>query len=137
MTNRSIVLDLPEDLYERLKRQAEQARRTIEDEVADLVDRSLPKQDTVPPDVMELLDQLDVVSDDALWRAARGRMSKKSLARLESLHHKRQREGLTDAEAQEAAALTIQYERTVLIRAHAAALLKQRGHDVSMLLSKP
>ncbi len=137
MTNRSIVVDLPEDVYERVKRQAEQAHRTVEDEVADLVDRSLPKQDDGTHDMTELLDQLDAVPDDALWRAARGRMSKKSLARLESLHHKRQREGLTDAEAQEAAALTNQYERTVLIRAHAAALLKERGHDVSVLLSKP
>jgi hypothetical protein len=50
---------------------------------------------------------------------------------LERLHDKRQREGLTDSEAQAAAALTRQYERIMLVRAEAAALLMDRGRDVS------
>jgi hypothetical protein len=44
-------------------------------------------------------------------------------------------QGLTEAEVQEAATLLRQYERVMLVRAHAAALLKQRGHDVSSLLT--
>lgn len=51
------------------------------------------------------------------------------------LHEKRQREGLDDAEAEEAARLTQQYERALFVRAHAAALLKERGFDVSTLLA--
>jgi hypothetical protein len=54
-------------------------------------------------------------------------------ARLEELHLKRQREGLTEQQENEAAALIRQYERVMLIRAQAAALLKQRGHDVTGL----
>src|SRR6185437_10521771 len=55
---------------------------------------------------------------------------------LEWLHVRRQRVGLTDAEAEAASALTRQYERTVLVRAEAAALLAQRGRDVSRILGK-
>jgi len=47
------------------------------------------------------------------------------------LHLKRQREGLTATEAAEAAGLTRQYERVMLVRARAAALLRERGHDVT------
>jgi hypothetical protein len=50
---------------------------------------------------------------------------------MEDLHLKRQREGLTDAEAKTLDGLVRQYERTMLVRAQAAALLKARGHDVS------
>jgi hypothetical protein len=43
--------------------------------------------------------------------------------------------GLTEQQEREAAALIRQYERAMLIRAQAAALLKQRGHDVAGLLT--
>ena len=49
---------------------------------------------------------------------------------LESLHIKRQREGLLECEAQELADLVWQYERFIVVRAQAAALLQQRGHAV-------
>jgi hypothetical protein len=56
---------------------------------------------------------------------------------LEELHLKRQREGLTEGEEQTAAALLRQYERALLVRAQAAALLHQRGHKVEELLTPP
>jgi hypothetical protein len=53
---------------------------------------------------------------------------------MENLHHKRQREGLTEAEDETLQRLVQQYERYMLVRAQAASLLQQRGHDVSALL---
>ena len=44
-------------------------------------------------------------------------------------------EGLTETEAEETASLVRQYERAMLVRAQAVALLKQRGHDISGLLA--
>jgi hypothetical protein len=62
-------------------------------------------------------------------------MSPESSHRLEELHWKRQGQGLSQEEAQAVADLVDQYERTMLIRAHAAALWKRRGHDPSELLA--
>jgi hypothetical protein len=59
----------------------------------------------------------------------------KAAAELEALHLKRQREGLTDVETQTLARLVRQYERAMLVRAQAAALLKQRGYDVAELIA--
>jgi hypothetical protein len=55
---------------------------------------------------------------------------------MENLHLKRQREGLTEVEAQSLVGLVRQYERAMLVRAQATVLLKQRGHDVSELARK-
>ena len=51
--------------------------------------------------------------------------------RLEQLHRQQQRVELTAEEQHEAARLEQLYRDTLLVRAQAAALLKQRGYDVS------
>ena len=77
-----------------------------------------------------------LLDDESLWRAAGNRLAADVVEHLEALHLKAQDEGLTDAEAQEAAALTRRYERGMLVRAEAAYLLKQRGHDVGGLIER-
>jgi hypothetical protein len=79
-----------------------------------------------------ILDQLD---DAALWQAAREKLSAETSARLEQMHLKQRKEGLSELETHEVADLVRQYERTMLVRARAAVLLKHRGHDVSKLVS--
>ncbi len=81
MTIQPITLNLPGHLYNRLKRRAEQAHRTVEAELLEVVASAVPVADELP--------------------------------------------------------LVRQYERVMLVRAHAAALLKQRGHDVSELPCNP
>lgn len=51
--------------------------------------------------------------------------------RLEELNDKQQREHLSLEEQQEAQALVALYRETILVRAQAAVLLKQRRYDVS------
>jgi uncharacterized protein YnzC (UPF0291/DUF896 family) len=58
-------------------------------------------------------------------------MTAEQRQRLETLHDKQQREGLTPEEKAEEQALLSLYRETLLVRAQAAALLKQRGYDVS------
>jgi len=58
-------------------------------------------------------------------------MSTEQQERLESLHHKQQSQGLTVEEKAEEQALLALYRETLLVRAQAAVLLKQRGYDVS------
>ena len=134
MAGQRIILDLPDDVYARLKHDAEQAHRSVEEQALDVLagrDSGIQSQQS---DVAELTAQLTALGDDALRRMTQARVPARSLARLRRLHDKQQREGLDEAEAREAAALTRQYERTVFTRAQALALLKQRGYDVSALL---
>ena len=57
-------------------------------------------------------------------------------ARFAELNSKQQREGLTDEELKTLDSLRRGYERVMVVRAEAAALLKERGHDVSMLIHR-
>jgi plasmid stability protein len=135
MTIQAITLNLPETLYDRLKQRAEQTHRSIEDELLETVATAIPLTEELPDDLNEAISHLHLLDDQALWRAARSHLSTDVAAEMEQLHLKRQREGLTENETQTLNSLLHQYERTMLVRAQAAALLKQRGHDVSELVT--
>jgi len=135
MTFHSITLDLSNTLYTRVKQRTAQTQRSVEDELLDVLASALPADDDLPADLTEALAPLALLDDDALWRAARTHFPPTAAARLEALHLKRQSEDLSDAENAAVAKLVRRYERAILVRARAAALLAQRGHDVSSLLS--
>ena len=135
MTTQTVTLTLPEPLYERLKERAGQTHRSVEDEALAVLATAVPVAADLPVDLAAAISPLTVLDDAALWQAARSHFPADVAEQLEALHLKRQRVGLTESEEQIAAALIRQYERAMLIRAQAAALLKQRGHDVSSLLN--
>ena len=58
-------------------------------------------------------------------------MAAEQRERLELLHHKQQSQSLTDDERAEVEALETLYRDTLLVRAQAAVLLKQRRYDIS------
>ena len=62
-------------------------------------------------------------------------MSPQACQELEDLHGKQRDQGLSGDEDATRAKLIHEYERAMLIRAQAAKLLKDRGHDVSGILA--
>jgi hypothetical protein len=133
MSVEPITLNLPGHLYDRLKRRAEQSHRTVEAELMEVVAWAVPVAEDLPDDLNETMTSLALLDDETLWRAARSHLPPETADQLERLHLKQQRDGLSGAEVQELARLMRQYERSMLVRAQAAALLNQRGHDVSEL----
>jgi len=85
--------------------------------------------------VTEAVAALELLSDAELWRAAQAPLAEADRSQLETLNLKQQRENLTPAEQETLERLVRQYDRAVLLRAEAARLLKERGHDVSGLLT--
>ena len=135
MAVQAITLHLPSPLYERLKRWAEQTHRSVEAELLEVVAAAVPVADDLPGDLAQVISPLALLDDEALWRAARSHLPAEAVAQMEQLHLKRQREGLTGSEAETLAGLVRHYERAMLVRAQAAALLKERGYDVAELLA--
>ena len=128
----TLTLNVPDDLYRRVKEEADRTHRSVEEELLEAVALTVPGLINLPDDLATAVEQLTFLDDAVLVRAARSHLSRKAARRLESLHFKRQREGLEAGEPQELEGLVRQYERTMLIRAHAALLLKQRGHDIAL-----
>ncbi len=132
--SQSVTLNLPDELYDRAKYRAEQTQRSIEAELLEVVASALPAKHRLSNELEETLAALHVLDDAALQRAAKSHLPKKAVAKLESLHLKRQREGLTEAENQTRIELLRQYDHYMLVRAQASALLKQRGYDITKLV---
>jgi hypothetical protein len=137
MTVQIVTVQVPEVLFTRLKQRAEQTNRTLEAEVLDVLTTAVPVADELSPDLESALSPLAVLDDKALWQASRRCLPAGVTDALEELHLKQQREGLTEPERQTLVDLVRQYERNLLVRAQAAALLKQRGHDISCLACNP
>ena len=135
MAVQAVTLHLPSPLYERLKQRAEQTQRSVEAELLEVVAAAVPVADDLPTDLAQVISPLAPLDDKALWRAARSHLPAEAVAQMEQMHLKRQREGLTGSEAETLAGLLRHYERAMLVRAQAAALLKERGYDVAELLA--
>ncbi len=135
MTAHAITLNLPETLYQYFRKRVEWTRRSLEDEVLDAVASGASLDEELTPELVESLDAMGESDDEELWRLARKTMPREASQELEALHYKQQDEGLDSAEDAIRAKLIQDYERTILIRAQAARLLKERGHDISALVA--
>lgn len=133
MTLQTITLRLPEMLYRQVEHRAQRMRRSVEDELIIVVSTALPTTDNLPLDIAGDLAQLTFLTDAELWQAAQTTLPSRDSERMQALMFKRQRDELTVAEEREAQRLAHRADRTMLVRSQAAALLKDRGHDVSEL----
>lgn len=128
----SITVQLPDNLYQYVRRRARQGNRSVEDVVVAFVEQGA---DDETASAAELVEQLAHLADDDLWRAARLRVADDRAERMQALVWKEQAEGLTAAEQDEADQLQRHARQVMLIRAEAAARLVARGHDVASLRS--
>jgi len=135
MAARAVTLRLPDPLYDQFQSRAERAHRSLEAELLDAVATVAAAEEELSPDMAKALGDLELLTDEELLRAARNRLSEDARSQLEALNVKQQREPLTLAERETLEQLVLQYDQAVLLRAEAVRLLKERGHEVSQLLT--
>lgn len=133
MNAQNVTLSIPAALYEQLKQRAAERRRSLEDETLDLLASAVPGDAPLPDELAAAVSSLPLLDDTALWQAARSHLAEEAAEALAELHRKRQRAALTDTERETMDSLVREYERAMLVRAKAAALLHERGHDISEL----
>lgn len=130
MSVQQVTLDLPDGVYEQIRRAAERTHRPIHELLVEAVSAVAPVAGSATAPVRTALAQMAWLNDAALWQAARTTLAPVQRERLAALHDKQQREGLGPAEQDEERALLALYRETLLVRAQAAVLLGQRGYDV-------
>lgn len=133
MSVQPVTLNLPEAVYKRFKHQANNNHRTIEAELLNIVTTAPPIENELPIELETELASLALLDDLTLWDAARSQMPIAKSEKIQELHFKRDYEGLNEAESKTLNNYVQQYQRQMLIRAKAAALLKRRGQDISSL----
>jgi len=135
MNPQTVTITLPPPVYRCVKQQSQLTHSSIAEELLAVVtDYSLHY--ALTDDIEQELAQLDVLTERELWQAAQTKVSSEATDAMQALVEKQQREGLTDQERQQAHVLSHFFNRTMLVRAKAAAILKQRGHDVSHLVTE-
>lgn len=131
MTHQTITVHLPDILYHQIEERARRKHRSIEDELVAVVATALPTLEDIPSAITDEMDQLDYLTDKELYQVVETTLSSDEAAQMQALLLKRQREGLSAEEEAEAEGLLQRYDRMMLVRAKAIALLKKRGYDVS------
>jgi hypothetical protein len=131
MASQSITVELPDTVYAQIKQAAQRTGRPIDQVLVEALTVVAPVIDTAPESLKSALAHLAYLNDAALWQASRATVPKEHRERLEELHLLQQRRPLTGAERSEEQALLQLYRETLLVRAQAAVLLRQRGYDVA------
>lgn len=131
MTARTVTLELPEQLYVRLQ----QTARATQQPLADVILRAVqvgspPAWETAPAEFQADLSALDRLDDAALWRIARARQTEDEMERYQELLDKNANDTLSTTEGNELRQLRLEFDRLMLRKAHAAALLQWRGQQV-------
>jgi hypothetical protein len=135
--SQTLTITLPDSVFQKLTRVAELTYRTVDEIVASTVETTLVSEPDLPGDLAAELVAMQLFSDDGLWAATQPTLSTYEQHRLAQLSDFADERHLTKSEEAEQTDLLYAYDRSVLRRAQALALLKQRGHDLTPALSLP
>ncbi len=133
MSHYTVTLPVPNYIYDRARQIAEDTSQSIEavllQQLQDAFAEPLPD---LPPEERHELEALVSLSDDALWTIAREQMPEDRQVRLRALMHANSQGALDDVQRIELEALVAQGQRLSLRKAQAAALLTERGYQVTL-----
>lgn len=132
MNPQVITITLSEQTYQRVQKRANQRNRSIEDELEHVVEAAMGEE-TLLAEIDREVEQLAFLDNDHLWRAARQTVPVDKSDQVHKLLQKYKEEGLTENEEDELNQLQRFEHHIMLIRAEAAALLQERGFDISSL----
>lgn len=131
MTVQNVTVSLPEDVYLRLEQVARGTKQSLADVLLYAVKvGSPPSWEDVPAEFQTDLAALDRLNDEALWQIARSRQTEDDMVRYQELLDKNANETMTETERLDLTHLRIEADRFMLLKAHAAALLRWRGHQL-------
>ncbi|KPQ32434.1 MAG: Uncharacterized protein family (UPF0184) [Phormidesmis priestleyi Ana] len=128
----TVSLQLPEKLHQRLVNTAQAMGRPLEAVILHAIAvGSPPNCDDVPEEYQPELAMLDKLEDSALWQIARAQKSRADMERYDELLEHNRESRLSESEQLELLRLRQESEQFMLRKAHAASILKWRGHQVS------
>lgn len=131
MATQEITLPLPENLFLRLQRVAQATQQSFNDVLLHAVEMgSPPAWEEAPAEFQADLAALDRLNDEALWQIARGQNTETDQIRYQELLDNNAAGLLTATERQALDNLRRQADAFMLRKAHAAALLRWRGHKL-------
>jgi hypothetical protein len=134
MSEGTIVIHMPESLYQRLQRFTALSRRTMENVVLQTLDANVPSlPENLSETLRELWFALEKLDDEALWRIARNTISQQHQEQYSLLLEKKRISTLSASEQTLLEKLYFEANQYMLRKAYANVLLKWRGHQLPTL----
>lgn len=132
MAVRAIPVHLPEDLYAHLAAQAQHAAQSVDELAARTLAERLPAASDaeLSPALQAELEVMTQLSDDALWAIVGSTVNADKLALYDLLIDRQNASPLTPDGKQLLAQLRDEADALMVRKAHAYALLRQRGHTL-------
>jgi len=126
MSQNPITLYLPEDVYENVRRLAEESNRPVETVLLESMDLLFGDMTTHIP-----LSVLSRYTDAQLWTLVHRRLSSAQLIRRDELDEKGKTGRLSAEEEREIDQLVQSSDQLMLLRSKALRILQNRGHDIT------
>lgn len=131
MAIRTLTLNLPESIYIRLQQAAHATKQSLDDIFLRVIQvGSPPGWEDVPVQFQADLAALDRLDDHSLWRIARKHETDIDMSQYQLLLDKNANGTISDAERIKLTTLRTESDRFMLRKAHAAAILRWRGHQI-------
>jgi hypothetical protein len=129
MSQQTVLVDLPPDLFQRIRTVAEASNRPLQTVVVESLELLFGH---LSDDVESLLPALESMSDEQLWAVVHRRLAWPQDARLRALVTSGAQRTLSADEQAELEVLIDQVDQYTLLRSRALLLLQQRGRNVAM-----
>jgi hypothetical protein len=130
----TVVLQIPEALYQRLAIAAGATQRSLEEVILQAIQiGSPPTWKDIPEEFQTDLASLDRLDDNSLWQIANSRKTTLEMERYDFLLSKQKDTELTASERLELDHFRTDSDRFMLRKSQSAAILKWRGHNVSRI----
>ena len=136
MPSAMVSINLPERLFQKLKRVADLTHRSVEEVAVTSLEVVLPTDQDLPVDLADELAAMRLFRDDTLWAATTPSLTSAEEQHLLHLNRTAGERDLTSDEKAEQQRLIDTYQRSVIRRAQALAILAQRGHDISLVVAE-
>lgn len=132
MSRQAITVELPEEVYEHVKRAALGMKRPLDRALASIVKAATPSLEKVPAGYRSELESMEALSDEKLLKIAESSAPEKHESTIARLLRKNQGPGLTEREQLSRNRLRNETDRLALRKSYAYLLLKYRGHGTQL-----
>ena len=133
MELQTVTLHLPDATYRRLVELSTRSERPLPEETVHLLNSAIATDEALTSDITARLAHLSLLTDEELWNSATSTASEEDNDLMQALLEKRQRVGLTSNESEQLQVLSAHFNQIMMTRAKSAAILLERGHDISVL----
>lgn len=133
MSERTVTLQIPDDLFESLRETAVASERPVETVMLESL-IELFQRPSLTTHIEVLLSELGAYTNEQLWAVVYRRLPWTQSLRLRELSAKGKQGLLTEVETTELEQLVDLNDRYMLLRSEALLLLQQHGQDVNSYL---